>query len=257
VKAKVPLFFRGVLALDVGSLDINGNNQYLFDECGYIGVDLLPGNNVDVACKGHELNLPDATFDCVISTECFEHDFFYGKTILNMVRMLKPGGLFLFTCATTGRPEHGTRRTKPEDAPFIGNFDDWGDYYKNLTENDIRQVLEIDETFSNYEFSTNTESHDLYFWGIKKGLLEQRTNYSFQQAENPFLRKITQIRAELNDTKAQLAQQQAKVQELESNLKACDSERQAAMHTATTILESKSWRLTAPLRAVSRFIGLR
>ena len=26
-----------------GSLDVNGNNQYLFEDSGYIGVDLLPG----------------------------------------------------------------------------------------------------------------------------------------------------------------------------------------------------------------------
>jgi hypothetical protein len=58
------------------------------------------------------------------------------------MRMLKSNGLFIFTCATDGRAEHGTNRTSPADAPLLtGN---WSDYYKNLTETDIMDVLDID-----------------------------------------------------------------------------------------------------------------
>ena len=101
VKEKFPIFFNGKWVLDIGSLDINGNNQYLFEQCGYIGVDLLPGSNVDFVSMGHELLFPDECFDVIISTECFEHDQYYEKTIKNIVRLLKPGGLFIFSCATT------------------------------------------------------------------------------------------------------------------------------------------------------------
>ena len=137
VKQKLPQFFSNRLVIDIGSLDINGNNQYLFEDCMYFGIDLLAGKNVDFAAKGHELNLPDASVDVIVSTECFEHDKFYSLTLKNIVRMLKPGGLFVFSCATTGRPEHGTRRTTPADAPFIQEDDEWGDYYKNLEENNL------------------------------------------------------------------------------------------------------------------------
>lgn len=85
-------------------------------------IDLLPGKNVDIASKGHEINLPDVCIDTIISTECFEHDSCYHDTILNIVRMLKPGGLFIFSCATTGPLEHGTRRTTPEDVPVLPAF---------------------------------------------------------------------------------------------------------------------------------------
>ena len=121
VKQRIPKFFSNRLVVDLGALDINGNNQYLFDDCLYLGIDLMPGRNIDFAAKGHELSLPDESVDVVISTECLEHDQFYPLTLRNAVRMLKPGGLFLFTCATTGRPEHGTRRTTPADAPFTQN----------------------------------------------------------------------------------------------------------------------------------------
>ncbi|NBL00451.1 MAG: class I SAM-dependent methyltransferase, partial [Erysipelotrichia bacterium] len=178
VQGQFPEFFKNKFVLDIGSLDINGNNQEWFDNCKYLGVDIAYGRNVDIVSKGHELGFPDATFDVIISTECFEHDQYYISTIQNIYRMLKPGGLFIFTCATTGRPEHGTRRTTPEDAPLLQSDIEWSDYYKNLTENDIRQVLDIEHSFSDHKFSTNEFSHDLYFYGFKKGELIQHLEYS-------------------------------------------------------------------------------
>ena len=162
VKRKFPNKFKDARVLDVGSLDINGNNRFLFDgDYSYTGIDLGEGKNVDVVCRGH-LYKSDEKFDVIVSSECFEHDEFYRETLLNIYSLLKDGGLFLFTCATTGRPEHGTTRTSPADAPFVG------DYYKNLEEKDIREVLDVEELFSNFEFRVNKTPQDLYFWGIKK-----------------------------------------------------------------------------------------
>jgi hypothetical protein len=66
------------------------------------------------------------------------------------------------SCATTGRAEHGTKRTSPQDAPFCG------DYYKNLTEQDFLDNLKIDNMFSVYEFAVGDATYDLYFYGVKK-----------------------------------------------------------------------------------------
>lgn len=180
VKRALPLFFFEVFVLDIGSLDIDGNNRYLFDDALYLGVDLAPGPNVDIVSKGHELRMPDGTFDVIVSTECFEHDRHYPETLRNICRMLKPGGLFLFTCATEGRHEHGTRRTTPQDAPLLGAHGDWQDYYRNLTERDIRNAIDVDDLFPSHDFTVNPVSHDLYFWGVKKGVLTRRRDYSFQ-----------------------------------------------------------------------------
>ena len=55
--------------------------------------------------------------------------------------MLKPGGLFTFTCASTGRPEHGTRRTSSSVSyGTVANIEDMQDYYKNLTMDNRMQV---------------------------------------------------------------------------------------------------------------------
>ncbi len=168
IKDKFPHFFIRQKVLDVGSLDINGNNQYLFEDCLVLGIDIGWGKNVDVVSKAHEFIGDDGSYDVIISTECFEHDMYYEKSLKNIVRLLKPGGLLLFTCATTGRPEHGTNASNPVDAPLLNNFGTWSDYYKNLTENDIRQCLDIDLIFGEYNFEINNEAFDLYFYGIKR-----------------------------------------------------------------------------------------
>ena len=91
--------------------------------------------------------------------------------------MLKSDGLFLFTCATTGRPEHGTRRVNRQDAPLLTQWNasdvygidqKWGDYYKNITENDVCKAINVKSTFSKYQFTVDDNHKDLQFWGIKK-----------------------------------------------------------------------------------------
>jgi len=166
IRDKFPDKFSNCFVLDIGSLDINGNNRGLFQECKYTGIDIGPGNNVDVVCKGHEYR-SDQLFDIVISSECFEHDYYYTETLVNAYKLLKPGGLLLFTCATTGRAEHGTTKSDSSWAsPHTTTM--WGDYYKNLTEEDIREVLPPESLFSQFEFRVDSSSYDLYFYGIKK-----------------------------------------------------------------------------------------
>lgn len=166
VKNKFPNKFKNCRVLDIGSLDINGNNRYLFSDYEYIGLDIGEGKNVDIVCRGHEYK-DDDKFDIIVSSECFEHDEFWELTIKNSVNLLKSDGIFLFTCATTGRPEHGTKRTSPSDSPFTSKLNN--DYYRNLSEEDIRSVINVDDIFSKYEFQSRLNwPQDLYFFGIKK-----------------------------------------------------------------------------------------
>jgi hypothetical protein len=91
--------------------------------------------------------------------------------------MLKPNGMFLFTCATTGRPVHGTKSLEEESKKKFPNWktmpnvvrENWdNEYYKNLTEEDIRECIDIDNSFSKYEFEVETNHCDLFFYGFKK-----------------------------------------------------------------------------------------
>jgi len=158
----LPNNFANCKVLEVGSLDINGSVRQFFTNCDYIGIDLGHGRGVDLVCQGQDYDAPDNTFDTCISCECFEHNPDWVLTFVNMYRMTKPGGLILMSCATTGRAEHGTKRTSPADAPFCN------DYYKNLTEQDFLDNLKIDNMFSVYEFAVGNATYDLYFYGVKK-----------------------------------------------------------------------------------------
>jgi hypothetical protein len=158
LRFKFPEYFVGEYVLEIGSLNINGSIRPFFEKCTYVGVDLGEGADVDVVARGEDLTYEDGAFDVVASCECFEHNPEWVATLKNMIRMAS--GLVFFSCATTGRKEHGTRRTSPQDAPFCG------DYYANLTEEDVRREIDL-SVFKRYEFSTNSDCHDLYFWGIK------------------------------------------------------------------------------------------
>ena len=168
VRLRYPEYFENIKALDCGSLDINGSEKHLFQDCEDIGIDIHEGKNVDIVSAIHEFNYPDEYFDTIISCECSEHDIYYPESFKNICRLLKPNGLFMFTCATTGRPEHGTSKNSPESSPFTSTIMSWKNYYKNLEEDDIRKVMDVEGIFSEYGFSVNDESHDLYFYGIKK-----------------------------------------------------------------------------------------
>ena len=161
IKAKFPESFRNKKVLDVGSLDINGNNRYLFEECIYLGLDLGSGLNVDIICPVHKYY--GGPFDTIISTEAFEHDINFQKSIKNIVNnLLRSKGLFVFTCATLGRREHGTSNNTAKDSPFTN------DYYKNISGRDVREAVDLDLIFKDYAFGLNVHSSDLYFYGIKK-----------------------------------------------------------------------------------------
>lgn len=78
--------------------------------------------------------------------------------------MCKTGGLIIMTCATTGRAEHGTTKTVPGASPFTLNWD----YYKNLTEKDFTDRIDMTDLFLTHQFSTHEGNKDLQFYGIKR-----------------------------------------------------------------------------------------
>jgi len=177
VKNKFPQYFNNIKALGIGTFNVCGTENVFFENSKFLGLDIGPGDGVDIICPAQDYDAPDNSFDTIISCECFEHNPFYKETIINAIRMLKPNGLFLFTCATTGRPVHGTKTSDEIDKlkhkkwitmpnVFLSGWDN--EYYKNLTEDDIRKCADFDALFSKYEFSVENNHHDLYFWGIKK-----------------------------------------------------------------------------------------
>jgi len=154
VKVAHPEYFHGVTVLDIGSLDINGNNRHLFVGGSYIGIDIAAGSNVDIISHIHEVK--GGPFDVVISTECLEHDKFATLSIQHMIDLLADSGILIITCATTGRPEHGTT-----------GHDDWAspgtlNYYRNITPDEL--VVPLSNSFKCW--GVEVQHTDIYAWGL-------------------------------------------------------------------------------------------
>jgi SAM-dependent methyltransferase len=152
--------------LEVGSYDVNGSVRPLFHYAReYIGVDLISGPSVDIVAHGHEFGISN-TYDVVLSCEAFEHNPFWMETFINMIRVCRPGGIVLFTCASTGRLEHGTARTSIDKSP--GTSARGWNYYRNLTRRDFLRCHNLSSHFIDFEFFGVKSSHDLYFIGVKR-----------------------------------------------------------------------------------------
>ena len=167
LKSRNPEWFKEVRVLDIGSLDVNGNNRVYFQDSEYIGLDIGKGANVDVVSIAHEYK-PEEPFDVVISTEALEHDFFFEKTLKAAVEFLKPGGVLILTAATTGREEHGTKEKHSFTSPLTVKNKKFKNHYKNVTIQMIEDAIEVEKTFENYEYQINNNCYDIYFYGVKR-----------------------------------------------------------------------------------------
>lgn len=163
IRQEFPTRFNSRRVLEVGSLDINGSVRSTFNQCDYVGIDVAPGPGVDVVSQGQDYGAPDASFDVVVSCEVMEHNPHWIKTMRNMVRLCKPDGMIIMTCATLGRKEHGTARTSPDASPLTVNLG-W-DYYRNLAIDDFNKKQVVDDI--DHAFMYNWLSHDLYMIGFK------------------------------------------------------------------------------------------
>ncbi|SDA61815.1 methyltransferase domain-containing protein [Methanobrevibacter millerae] len=98
--------------LDIGSFDSNQkpfNYGLLFNEenWNYFGMDIREGPNVDVVVSDiyNWIEITDESYDVVVSGQAFEHMEFFWKSIVEIERILKPGGFCCIIAPSTG-PVH-------------------------------------------------------------------------------------------------------------------------------------------------------
>lgn len=164
VRQFLPEYFRGRKVLEIGSLNLNGSVRQFYTDCDYTGLDVGEGRDVDVVCPGEHYGAPATSFDMIISCEAMEHNPAWRTTWLNMLRMLKPDGLMIMTCATIGRRQHGTAEFHPGDSPLtVGQQQN---HYRNLVAEDFAGLASLPAWFAEHGFHTDHESHDLYFFGL-------------------------------------------------------------------------------------------
>ena len=95
--------------LELGARARSGNvyRTRLKSHASYVGFDLLPGRNVDIIGDAHELSRSFAaeSFDVVFSVSLFEHLAMPWKVVVEINRVLRPGGL-VFVATHPALPPH-------------------------------------------------------------------------------------------------------------------------------------------------------
>ena len=98
-----------LIIIDVGSLDVNGTYRGYFDVAPWIyrGADMSAGKNVDIVLHDpyNWREVRSDSTDVVISGQAFEHIEYFWLTMLEIARVLKPGGLCCLIAPSSG-PGH-------------------------------------------------------------------------------------------------------------------------------------------------------
>jgi len=92
------------MVLDVGSRDANGSYKPLFKGWEYKGLDICPGNNVDITVKDIYCwsEVEPNSYDVVISGQAFEHMDYPWMTIGEIARVMKVGGMCCIIAPSAG-----------------------------------------------------------------------------------------------------------------------------------------------------------
>ena len=150
ISNQFPEYFTNVKVLEIGSIDINGNNKNLFKHSNYIGIDKQDGPNVNIVSEFLDYECPNNYFDILISTESLQEDDNYEKTIMKIMDVIRPGGAFLLTCASDKRIQDNPKNT--------------------FTKEKLNSVYNFKNNFSDAIFEYENDFGDLYFFGIKGGI---------------------------------------------------------------------------------------
>ena len=167
--------------VEIGSQSINESiKKHLKKNFTYIGADIEKGENVDLVLKDpYKLPFDDNSIDVIISISTFEHTEFFWLTYLEILRVLKPSGLFFLNVPSNSKfHRHSTDNWRfypdsslalkkwgikngynPEVLEHYTNFetgrDIWNDYVsitikdENFKKNFNKRILDTKQNFTN------------------------------------------------------------------------------------------------------------
>lgn len=90
--------------VEIGSQDVNGSLRSAAPKnFEYLGVDFVAGKGVDLVLQDpYVLPLSSESADIVLSSSCFEHSEMFWLVFLEIMRILKPHGLFYLNAPSNG-----------------------------------------------------------------------------------------------------------------------------------------------------------
>jgi SAM-dependent methyltransferase len=95
---------KSTKVVEIGSQDVNGSLRSVApDAFDYIGVDFQAAKGVDVVLTDpYSLPFASESVDMVLSSSCFEHSEMFWLVFLEIMRVLKPRGLFYLNVPSAG-----------------------------------------------------------------------------------------------------------------------------------------------------------
>jgi SAM-dependent methyltransferase len=94
----------GLVIVDIGAQDVNGSLRSVAPAGNkYIGVDFVAGRGVDVILTDpYVLPFENESVDICVCNSCFEHSEFFWLLFNDILRVLKPNGLFYLNVPSNG-----------------------------------------------------------------------------------------------------------------------------------------------------------
>ena len=94
----------GLKIIEIGSQDVNGSLRSVAPpNADYIGVDFVPAKGVDVVLDDpYQLPFDDDFADVILCSSCLEHSQMFWVVFLEIMRVLKPGGVFYLNVPSNG-----------------------------------------------------------------------------------------------------------------------------------------------------------
>jgi SAM-dependent methyltransferase len=148
----------GLDVIEVGGADVNGNIRHLFTKSkSYQCVDIAAGVGVDIVAPFEHWAFAQQPemYDLVVSLEVLEHAEGWRQMIQGALRVLRPGGKFIGTCATINRAPHSAWGAN-EPLP--------GEHYANVSPQDLSTEL---LGFSDWTIRVTRGSMDIQWAAVK------------------------------------------------------------------------------------------
>lgn len=119
--------------LEIGSKNINGSIREFFPGWHFTGIDMSPGDGVDIVADGATWDGNGQKWRVVVCCEVLEHAPDWKGIVSNAYLLTEFGGMFIGTAAGPNRPAHkcsGAPMPNPPDEP-----------YQNIDPNELRSTL--------------------------------------------------------------------------------------------------------------------
>jgi SAM-dependent methyltransferase len=243
---------QGSIVVDIGAQNVNGSLKDVCPESlKYVGVDFVAGNGVDIILDDpYKLPFADNSIDVIVCSSCFEHSTFFWLLFLEIIRVLKPNGLFYLNV-----PSNGSFHRYPVDCWRF--YPDSGHALVAWAKREGYQLTLL-ESFIGDQSEDNIEDGGAWHDFVAVFVKSTDSKYCFNSRIVDVLSKFTNgyssiSCSNLNETflspdHLKFITLKQVVAERDGQIANLRDEAERVRQELDQIFHSRSWRVTAPLR---------